>query len=330
MRVVQVGIGGMGQVWLQTVLASEQVAFAGFVEISDAVIEAQTARHNLDRNVIFPTLREALAALKADGVDGVIDVTPPQFHREVSIMALEAGIPVLSEKPLAPTLAEAQAIVDAANRTGVLHMVAQNYRYSIAAQTLKQALDPAVMGAIGAVNVQFFKGPHFGGFREEMAYPLIVDMSIHHFDLMRFLLGDDPVAVYGRSWNPPWSWYRGDASAAAVVQFGNGVTASYNGSWCATGHETTWNGDWRFDCENGVVTLTNDQVWVYPRSAGDAPQRVDSVPMPHAGQAYLLREFHDAVTTGSTPATTCQDNIKSLGIVCNLLESFARNDVVAM
>ena len=61
------------------------------------------------------------------------------------------------------------------------------------------------LGTVSAAAVQFFRGPHFGGFRETMAYPLVVDMAIHHFDLMRFLLDRDPVAVSGRSWNPPWS-----------------------------------------------------------------------------------------------------------------------------
>ena len=162
MRVVQVGIGGMGNAWLQTVLASKDVGFAGFVEVSDAIIETQVARYDIDPVMIFPTLREALDVLQPDAV---IDVTPPQFHRENSVLALESGVPVLSEKPLAPTLAEAQAIIDAANRTGVLHMVAQNYRYSLPVQTLKRALEAEVMGEICAVSIEFYKGVHFGGFR---------------------------------------------------------------------------------------------------------------------------------------------------------------------
>lgn len=335
MKVIQVGIGGMGQAWLQTVLASDTVEFAGFVEVNAEIAETQAARNGLDRALIFPTLDEALASVQADGV---INVTPPQFHRDISIRALEAGIPVLSEKPLAPTLAEAQDIVDCANRTGVLHMVTQNYRYSTVAQTLKQALDPAVMGSIGAVSVEFFKGPHFGGFREEMPYPLIVDMSIHHFDMLRFFLGADPVTVFGRSWNPPWSWFKGDASASAVVTFDTGVVATYTGSWCATGHETPWNGNWRFDCDNGIVTLVDDKVWVYPRVREHAgllppavePTAVELVTPPRVAQAYLLHEFYSAVTEGTPAVTTCQDNIKSLSIVLNLVESFESGSVVKM
>ena len=314
MKVIQVGIGGMGQAWLRAVQQSDEVTFAGFVEINDEVAEQVAASFGLDRTLIFKSLPEALDAVQADGV---IDVTPPRFHREISLTALEAGIPVLSEKPLADTLEAARDIVRKADETGVLHMVAQNYRYSVPAQTLKQELASGVFGAVGSVTVEFFKGPHFGGFREEMPYPLVIDMAIHHFDMLRFLLGRDPVAVYGHSWNPSWSWFQGDASAAAVFQFEDGVTASYNGSWCSQGQETPWNGHWRFECENGVVTLRNDVV----RVAGlDNP--VPPVEMVHTAQSYLLHEFYQAVSSGTPPATTCQDNIHSLAMVFALVQSF--------
>jgi predicted dehydrogenase len=92
MKVIQVGIGGMGNAWLSAVQASEQVEFAGFVEVSDRTISEQVAAYDLDGSTVYNTLDEALAALD---VDGVINVTPPQFHREISVTALEAGTPVL-------------------------------------------------------------------------------------------------------------------------------------------------------------------------------------------------------------------------------------------
>lgn len=323
MKVIQVGIGGMGNAWLRAVQASPTVTYAGFVEVNPTIAADQAAKYGLDRSLIFPTLTDALAAVEADGV---INVTPPQFHREVSLQALEAGIPVLSEKPLADTMAAAQDIVDAANRTGVLHMVAQNYRYSPPIQTLRRVLASEEFGTVGSVTVEFFRGPHFGGFREEMPYPLIIDMSIHHFDLMRFLLGRDPVSVYGRSWNPPWSWFKGDASAAVLLEFGGGVTVSYNGSWCSLGRETPWNAHWRFECSRGVVSLVGDEV--ITQYTDREPVTVETVSLPRTGQAYLLDEFYQAVMHGVAPATTCQDNIKSLGIVFDVVQSFATGAVV--
>ena len=323
MKVIQVGIGGMGNAWLRAVQESPNVEYAGFVEVSDKIAAEQVQKYNLDGSTIFKSLDEALRQVKADGV---INVTPPQFHKAVSLTALEAGIPVLSEKPLAGTREEALDIVEAANRTGVLHMVTQNYRYSVPTQTLKKALTSGDMGAIGAAHVEFFKGPHFGGFREEMPYPLIIDMSIHHFDLMRFFLGSDPLSVFGRSWNPPWSWFKGDASASVTLAFANNVIVSYNGSWCSQGHETPWNAHWRFECAKGVVFMQEDQV--YTQLTNQPPVLVEPVQLARTGQAYLLQEFYEAVTTGKPPVTTCQDNIKSLGIVFDVVQSFETGQVV--
>jgi predicted dehydrogenase len=211
-------------------------------------------------------------------------------------------------------------IVRKANETGVLHMVAQNYRYSVPAQTLKQVIASGELGRVGAVTVEFFKGPHFGGFREEMPYPLIIDMSIHHFDMMRFFLDSDPVTIFGRSWNPPWSWFKGDASASVILGFANGVVVSYDGSWCSMGRETPWNGNWRFECEKGVIALEGDQV--YTQLTGQEATPVQPVERKYVAQPYLLHEFYEAVTQGNPPATPCQDNIKSLGIVFDVVKSF--------
>lgn len=323
MKVIQVGIGGMGNTWLKAVLASAEVEYAGFVEVNESIAQIQVDRYGLDSSVVFASLEEALAAVDADGV---IDVTPPRFHRQVSTAALRAGLPVLSEKPLADTLEAAQEIVRVADETGVLHMVAQNYRYSVPAQTLKLVIDSGRMGRIGAVTVDFFKGPHFGGFREEMEYPLIIDMSIHHYDMMRFLLNSDPVSILGRSWNPAWSWYKGDASAVVSLAFANQTFVTYCGSWCSTGRETPWNGNWRLECEKGIIELKADQVTV--QTTGGEVEPVPAVEMARVAQPYLLHEFYQAVMEGAKPATTCQDNVRSLAIVFDTVRSFETRGLI--
>ena len=320
-RLIQCGMGGMGETWLRTVLASGEAQYAGFVEVVPEIARAQAIKHKLDASTVFPSLERALKEVQADGV---LIITPPRFHKEQSLQALEVGLPVLSEKPLADTMEAAEEIVAAACRTGVLHMVAQNYRYNVPLQTLKATLGK--LGKVGAVIVQFSKGPHFGGFRDEMPYPLVIDMSIHHFDMMRYLLGGDAVSLTGYSWNPAWSWYKGDASTSLSLKFESAefgaVFASYSASWCATGAETPWNGNWRFDCERGTITLAGDQV--YTQETGGEAVLVATVQPTHAGQAYLLHEFVRAVQGGPRPATACQDNIKSLEIVFRALSEFGK------
>ncbi len=315
-RLIQIGMGGMGSTWLKTVLASGEAEYAAFVEVNGDTARKQCDAYGLDPALVYPTLVDAMRSVSADGV---LVITPPQFHREQSVLALRSGLPVLSEKPLADTMEASREIVAVANETGVLHMVAQNYRYSVPAQTLKAVLDAEPLGRVGAVAVRFFRGPHFGGFREEMAHPLIVDMSIHHFDMMRYLLGRDVEEVRGFAFNPSWSWFRGQASAMLVLRFGGCVYAGYHASWCSQGAETPWNGEWRFECERGVVVLEGDRVRL--QQTGSEWEDVPHVTPDRTGQGYLLHEFVAAIQGGPVPATTCQDNIRSLSIVFDALEA---------
>jgi len=314
-RLIQVGIGGMGEAWLRAVGQSTEAEYAGFVEVNDEIARSQCEKHGLDDGKVYKTLPEAMGAVRADGV---LIITPPRFHRQQSIQALEAGLPVLSEKPLADTIEAAGDIVAAAERTGVLHMVAQNYRYSAPVQTLRGVLDSGRLGQVGAVAVQFFRGPHFGGFRDEMPFPLIIDMSIHHFDAMRYLLGREVTDIRGFSFNPSWSWYKGDASVLVVMRLEGPVFVSYSASWCAQGLDTVWNASWRFDCERGTVLLSEDKVTL--QETGKEPEDVPTVKPEFIGQPYLLHEFVQAIVAGHKPATICQDNIKSLRIVFDTLE----------
>ncbi|MCK6580067.1 MAG: Gfo/Idh/MocA family oxidoreductase [Anaerolineae bacterium] len=324
MRLIQCGLGGMGAHWIRTVRDQSEFEIAAFVEINPETARWRAEEFDLDPKRIYLSLEAALASVEADAV---LDITPPNAHRPVAFTALDAGLPVLAEKPLAGTRADAEAIVEKSSRTGVLHMVAQNYRYSPVAQTVRRALDASDLGAVGAVSVRFFKGPHFGGFREIMAHPLIVDMAIHHFDLMRFFLGDSPVEIYARSWNPPWSWFQGDASAAVTARFESGAVVSYTGSWCSQGQETPWNADWRFECADGVLTLQEDQIYVQRRGQTER-EEILPLKMERQAQAYLLHEFYQAVTTGTTPATTCQDNLNTTNFVFDVVQSCATGEVV--
>lgn len=337
MKVVQVGIGGMGNAWIGAVQRSPEVEFAGFVEINDDIARGQIERYALDEKTIFKSLSEAIDKLD---VDGVINVTPPQFHKEISFIALEAGIPVLSEKPLAGTIVDSREIVAKANETGILHTITQNYRYSALAQTVKSVLDRGELGAVGSINVEFFKGPHFGGFREKMLHPLIIDMSIHHFDMMRFFLDSNPSQLFARSWNPVWSWYDGDASASVNVLFENGVQATYVGSWCSQGMETPWNANWRFECEKGILTLEDDVVYIQHMISeedrgglrhvkNDTKVAVDLVPMERQAQDYLLHEFYEAVTQGKPTGTPAQDNIHTIEFVFGVVQSCDTGEVVS-
>ncbi|MFC4243641.1 Gfo/Idh/MocA family protein [Gryllotalpicola reticulitermitis] len=312
LRVVLVGAGSMGRHWLDMLVGTPAAEVVGLVDLDLDLARAAATERGLSIAV-----GDSLTAVAADvGAQAVIDVTVPPAHHAVNSEALRAGLPVLCEKPIAPTVAEALSLVAAEELSGQLLMTSQSRRYYPALAEFKAVT--SALGDIGIVTTEFFKAPHFGGFRDEMDHPLLVDMAIHAFDVSRYLLDADPVTVDCHTFNPSWSWYRGDAAATATFTFDGGTRYTFTGSWCSPGLETSWNGHWRVSGAGGSSTWDGEgrpEVEYL-----DAPTRAE-VPAP-IGQASVrseiagaFDEFVDALRTGRTPSGDVHSNIFSLAMV---------------
>jgi predicted dehydrogenase len=293
LRVVQAGAGSWGRVWLDTLRGSDDVELVGLVDVD---IEAARA-HGLP---VARTVTELLAEVEADAL---VNATPPAAHHAVSTEALFLGLPVLQEKPAAPTVAEALSLAAASEVAGRLLMVSQSRRYFRSLAAYRERL--AELGHVGFLTCEFFRAPHFGGFRDEMPYPLLVDMAIHPFDVARSLLDADPVSVHADSFNPAWSWFAGDAAVSAAFEFESGTRFQYTGSWCSPGEETSWNGHWRASTAAGTALWDGETPPAGAETVPDAPEEL----------AGSLAEFVRALRTGAEPWGEIHHNIGSLAMV---------------
>ncbi len=306
LRLVQVGAGAMGRAWLRTITESPDVELVALVDLNASAATQAAVDHGISGIVITDSLEDAI---RRTAPEAVVDVTVPVAHSEVNITAMRAGLPVLCEKPIAPTVADARQQARVARETGRLLMTSQSRRYYRALARFREQI--RALGPVGAVSTRFFKAPHFGGFREEMRHVLLVDMAIHAFDAVRYLTGRDPVAVVCRESNPPWSWFAHGANAVAVFEFADGSTYTYDGSWCAPGDETSWNGDWFVSGEHGTARWdgARDPVLTGP------PEPAHVAGSEREEIAGALEDFVDAVRTGRTPDTEVHANIVSLAMV---------------
>jgi predicted dehydrogenase len=244
-------------------------------------------------------------------------VTVPEAHHPVTTAALFAGLPVLGEKPAADTVSRALSLAAAAEVTGELFMVSQSRRWNPQAATLREMI--ARLGPVATMSTAFFRSERFGGFRELMAYPLLVDMAIHAFDLARFLLDAEPVTAYCQSYNPPWSWYAGDANATVVFEMDGGTRYVYNGSWCSPGATTSWNGAWRASGEKGTALWDGDHQPVLDADVDTAPPAGP----PYSGIGGALQVFVQALRTGQPPPGEIHQNVMSLAMVEAAVQSAA-------
>ena len=326
LRAVLVGCGGISHSWLKSLEQMSDVSIVGLVDLHEAAAQRRKEEFGLHE---AKTGTDTLVMLKETQPDIVFDSTIPEARSATVLTALKYGCHVLSEKPMATSLADARRMIKQAEKANRLFAVMQNRRYDPRIRALRSFLDSGTVGELTTLNGDFYLGAHFGGFRDQMKHVLLLDMAIHSFDQARLISGADPVSVYCHEWNPRGSWYAQDASAIAVFEMSNGIVYTYRGSWCAEGMKTSWECDWRAVSTLGTVTWDGGDGFRAQRvEKGEGlirPVQDLSISVPeapdHVGHAGCIRAFVDCVRAGQTPETNCTDNIKSLAMVLGAIKS---------
>ncbi len=335
-KLIQIGVGGWGWSWLQVVRESASVELVAIVDVDPEIRRRAQDQREIPENRSFGTLGEAIANVQADAA---LVVVPPEYHAAVAIEAFKHGLHCLVEKPLAGTVEDANSIVLAAETAQRKLMVSQNYRFKRAPQTVRSLVRRGMIGRIGSVMINFQKDPKFGGFRAKMEEPLITDMAIHHFDQVRGLLDLDPLTVRAFSWNPSWSTFEGNASAAVLFEMTNGAIVSYNGSWASQGWQTTWDGDWHILGDEGEIRWADNTIQVRPieitrtvfmkgATERSGVLHVDLMALPAEERWASLNEFTEAIDRDREPETSGRDNLKSMAMVLGARLAAKRGNVV--
>lgn len=330
-RAVLAGCGGMAKGWLKALSDAPglagRVEVVGLVDLDLAAAERLKAEFGLETATTGIDLESMLSATKPDLL---FDVVVPSARRDVVMTGLRHGCHVLTEKPMAASLAEARELVAAAKEAGRVHAVVQNRRFTEGVRRIRETIESGALGELTALHADFFIGAHFGGFREQMQDVLLLDMAIHTLDAARFMSGRDPVAVYAYESNPHGSWYAHGAAANAIFEFSGEVVFTYRGSWVAEGGTTSWESAWRVIGTNGTLLWDGADAFQLKQIADNSgflrPLKDAAVsPPPHPsqthGHASVITEFLDAIETGRAPETAGADNIKSLAMVFAAIES---------
>lgn len=334
MRTILVGCGAMAKGWIEALTTAPELAgrveLVGLCDLDIAAAERMRAAFLLDVQV-GSDLDAMLAALRPDIL---LDVVIPAARHGVVTAGLAHGCHVLSEKPMAASLAEAEDLVRKARAAGRIHAVTQNRRYVPGVRRIREAIGSGLLGQLTELHADFFVGAHFGGFREQMDHILLLDMAIHTFDAARFMAGQQPEAVYCLETNPRGSWYKAGAAARAIFEMSEGVIFTYTGSWSAEGANTSWESAWRVVGTKGTLLWDGGDLLTAHQVSGDtgffrplteveipAPQHVEDT----LGHRSVLRRFLDAVASGTQPETDGRDNIRSLAMVFGAIHSAETN-----
>lgn len=334
LKVIQVGAGSFGKSWAGIVNAAPGIELVAIAEPFEAARDQ--VRKDLDgwTGSLHSSLDDALAKVESDAV---LVITPPDTHHEIVTRALQAGKHVLVEKPLATTIEDATDLIAAGDVAGRTLMVSQNYRYRRPSRTVQKVVAEGQLGDLVNLHIKFQRDTRTlfgeGNFRYSMRHPLVLDMTIHHFDLLRAITSQDATRIDARSWRIPDSAYQHDPAVAALIELESGVPVLYEGNWAAHGPDTSWNGDWEIIGEKGRLTWTGGASEGAPISLtltrwGESPAEVDPIDVDPLDRAGSLDAFRSALLKDYEPETSARDNIRSLAIVLGCVDSIERGEAV--
>lgn len=238
-RPVRVGVIGAGLIGRLRARAVGQVPGLRLAAVADTRMEL--VRHVVGSRKDVAIFSDGAALAVDPNVDAVIVATPPNSHRPLGLACLDAGKHVLCEKPLAPTPADCEELVLAADRAGVRLSTGFNLRYTRAARRARQLFDE---GAIGALDyVRAYHG-HPGGSefthdwvfdREVTGGGALMDNGIHLIDLVRWFLGG-AAEVTGYATNHVWHKPGCEDNGFLLLKNAEDRVALFQASW------TEWRG----------------------------------------------------------------------------------------
>ncbi len=339
-KVIQVGLGRWGANWATKIVPSVATAEAvAYVDSAPAALAQAQAKAGASPGQCFASLGEALDAVACDIVLATLRT---EAHYAIVSEALEAGCHVVVEKPFASTIAQAKELVALAAEKQRLLMVSQNYRYYPAPLLAAELIAQQALGPLSTVGIDFrYHAPTDGHAYPEMPDPLLADMAIHHFDLMRLVLSDEPKRVSAVTWNPAGSPFTHAAAGIVTVEFARGTPVSYRGSWVSGSPRTPWSGEWTMDCAHGEIRWSSRDD-LAPRGKSDVltlrqygqKAVAPKLPrLPYLDRAGALAAAIEAIETGelSPRFPTGADNLNSLALVAaSVLSASRRGDWVAI
>jgi predicted dehydrogenase len=261
MKKFGVGIIGCGAIFFQHAFPLHKLENVEIKAVCDIKPQARLTAAQLFNCAEYEDYRELIGR---DDIDVVHVLTPHYLHAPMTIAAANAGKHVLSEKPMAISMEEACAIVDAGKRNGVTIGVISQNRYNSASVAVKKALADGSLGKVIGQRVilswckpaEYYRNSDWRGTWDKEGGALLIDQSIHIMDLARWFVDDEIESIEASIANRDHPEIETEDTAEGLIRYRNGVTSvffatnnfSFNAPVVVETH-----------CENGTALLEFDR-----------------------------------------------------------------------
>ncbi len=342
-REYRIGCVGAGMIMAECHLAAyAQAGFPVVAIASRTKASAEKVAKRWDIPIVHDTPEQLIEDSKVEIVDLAFppDQQPALIRHALKQPHVKA---ILAQKPLALSVAEAVELRDEAAKSGKILSVNQNMRYDQSMRVLKQIIDSGALGDIVFAQIDMHAIPHWQAFLADYDRLTLANMSVHHLDVLRFLFGDpDEITTLTRK-DPRTTFDHSDGITVSTLRFPSGVLAvSLEDVWSGPreqGYRDDQHINWRVDGTKGVAkgtigwptgvastltyasTQTTGGEWVTPSW--------DTMWFPHAFIG-VMEQLQYAVKTGTPPALSVADNVKTMALVEAGYRSMAQGRTVRL
>lgn len=319
---------GWGLIGASTIAAEHMIgairAQAGHEVVAVASSSAERGQAYAARHGIAAAYDSVDALLSDPAVQAVYISTTNELHREQVLAAAAAGKHVLCEKPLALTLDDALAMVRACRQAGVVMATNHHLRNAATHRKLRELVQGGAIGRplFARVFHAVYLPPHLQGWRLDKPQAgggVILDITVHDADTLRFILGAEPVEAGGLTPAASMAQAGLPDGVMAVLRFDNGVLAqlhdAFNVPHAGTGIEI--HGDAGSIVGRQVMTQRPVGELVLRTAAGEV-----AVPVEHENlYARGVAAFCAAMRGQGVPAATDEDGVRSLATALAVVEA---------
>jgi predicted dehydrogenase len=308
------------QAW-QRLQAQGAVVLGGIAEPDPQRRAAAMSDFGIDNG--FADVAQMIQAMHPDVLDLA---TPPQTHLALVGLAARQGIACISQKPLAPTYAQAVQLVETAEQAGILLAVHENFRWMPWYLEMKRCLDGGMIGTPHTVAVRMRPGDGQGPdaylsrqpYFQKMTRFWVHETAIHFIDSFRFLFGEvTSVAALLRRRNPDIA---GEDGGYITLQFGDGPTAMIDGNRLndhpAENTRLTMGEHW-LEGSNGVLRLDGyGRLFWKPHGEPEAEHPYEWHDTGFAGDCVYRQQKHviEAIGKGVAPVNTGREYLRNYAI----------------
>ena len=278
---------------------------------------------------VYSDLNELLSS---PNIDAVYISSTNELHCAQAIAAAKAVQHILCEKPLALNTKDAVAMVEAAKSANVIMATNHHLRNAALHQTLAQLVQSGELGEIHSVRVNH--GVFLPEFlqtwrvKDDLGGGVILDISVHDADTLRFILGQDPIAVSGMVNQNPL-----ETNVMSVWQFADGLLAQVHEGFTTEHAQTSLELHGTKASAIATHCLTQNSVGDIAIQRRNDQGQVICTPVEiqhHNLYFHGLEKFHNAIATKGLPAATGEDGVKSLTIALALKQAVQEQRTVTI